>query len=51
MDRETGWSRGFGFVTFTSSEEASSAISGMDGKVHMLNSVSQLFANCLPYVT
>ncbi|XP_042379942.1 glycine-rich RNA-binding protein 3, mitochondrial-like [Zingiber officinale] len=32
MDRETGRSKGFGFVTFTSSEEVSTAISGMDGK-------------------
>ena len=30
-DRETGRSRGFGFVTFSASESASSAISQMDG--------------------
>lgn len=33
MDRESGRSRGFGFVTYTSSEEAGAAITGMDGKV------------------
>lgn len=33
MDRESGRSRGFGFVSFTSSEEANEAISNMDGKV------------------
>ncbi|KQJ96556.1 glycine-rich RNA-binding protein 1 [Brachypodium distachyon] len=32
MDRETGRSRGFGFVTYTSAEEAGAAITGMDGK-------------------
>ena len=33
MDRESGRSRGFGFVTYTSSEEASAAITAMDGQV------------------
>ena len=33
MDRETGRSRGFAFVTYTSAEEAGAAITGMDGKV------------------
>lgn len=37
MDRETGRSRGFGFVSYTSAEEANAAISGLDGKVCYMN--------------
>ena len=32
-DRDTGRSRGFGFVNYTNSDDANAAISGMDGKV------------------
>jgi len=32
-DRETGRSRGFGFVTFTSADDANSAIEAMNGAV------------------
>ena len=31
-DRETGRSRGFGFVTFVSADNADAAIKGLDGK-------------------
>lgn len=32
-DRDTGRSRGFGFVTFGEADDASEAIAGMDGKM------------------
>jgi RNA recognition motif-containing protein len=33
-DRQTGQSKGFGFVEMSSNEEAKAAISGLDGKEH-----------------
>ncbi|XP_078427952.1 uncharacterized protein LOC144700405 [Wolffia australiana] len=33
MDRDSGRSKGFGFVTYASDEEAEKAVSGMNGKV------------------
>jgi RNA recognition motif-containing protein len=33
-DRQTGQSRGFGFVEMSSSTEAQAAITALDGKVH-----------------
>lgn len=35
LDRDTGRSRGFGFVTFNANEEASSAIQALDGQVNI----------------
>ena len=32
MDRETGRSKGFGFVDMNNDEEAKAAIAGLDGK-------------------
>lgn len=38
FDRNTGRSRGFGFISFTSVDDAQTALAGMDGKVsdHLL---------------
>lgn len=33
VDRETGRSKGFGFITYTSNEDASSALQALDGQV------------------
>lgn len=33
MDHDSGRSRGFGFVSYTSSDAANSALQDMDGKV------------------
>ena len=38
MDRDSGRPRGFGFVTYTSIDEASSAIQALDGKVLIFSS-------------
>jgi nucleolin len=46
-DRESGRSRGFGFVTYGSSEEVNNAISNLDG---IVSSTSSLFFVYLVYI-
>ncbi|CAL5444987.1 unnamed protein product [Camellia sinensis] len=48
VDRETGRSRGFGFVTYTSGEEASAAIQALDGQELHGRRVRVNFANDRP---
>jgi hypothetical protein len=42
-DRETGRSRGFGFVTFGSEADAEAALQGMDGKVGVCVIILEVF--------
>ncbi|KAM7253432.1 hypothetical protein ACFE04_008900 [Oxalis oulophora] len=48
LDRETGRSKGFGFVTFAEDESAKEAQSAMDGKELQGRSVRVNFANPRP---
>ncbi|OMO53150.1 hypothetical protein CCACVL1_28852 [Corchorus capsularis] len=48
VDRETGRSRGFAFITYTSSEDASSALQALDGQVLHGRQVRVNFANERP---
>ncbi|CAK9139321.1 unnamed protein product [Ilex paraguariensis] len=45
IDRDSGRSRGFGFVNLSSDESASSAMSAMDGQVRELNWLANI---CIP---
>ncbi|WP_395241724.1 RNA-binding protein, partial [Salmonella sp. s51933] len=45
IDRDSGRSRGFGFVTYTSGEESSAAIKALDGKELHVRRVSVNLAN------
>ncbi|TVU07701.1 hypothetical protein EJB05_41067 [Eragrostis curvula] len=47
-DRESGRSRGFGFVSFNNTEDAKSAMEGMDGQELQGRSVRVNFANERP---
>ncbi|KAI4310780.1 hypothetical protein MLD38_035730 [Melastoma candidum] len=47
-DRDSGRSRGFGFVSFSTSESASSALSSMDGQELQGRNIRVSFANERP---
>ncbi|KAK1294903.1 hypothetical protein QJS10_CPA16g00641 [Acorus calamus] len=48
LDRDTGRSRGFGFVNFTSEDNASAALSGMDGQELNGRNIRVSYANDRP---
>ena len=49
MDRRSGCSKGYGFVTFARGEDAARAIAGMDGKVILGRPLRCAIATASPY--
>lgn len=49
LDRDSGRSRGFGFVTYTSTDAASSAIQAFDGQVQFFLAYLHLLIDNLRY--
>lgn len=50
-DRESGYSKGFGFVNYATLEDAANGIQGMDGKVSPANFMRRLQSNDLETIS